>query len=119
MLYSSRPLRGKIGQANMIVLDELWWARRIAMSTIPHHKYTLEEYIELDKNSAGRWEYFAGEVVDMAGGSLEHNKIVSNMVRVLGNQLANRGCLVLSSDMCLKVPKALPYRYPDVVVVCD
>ena len=53
------------------------------MSTIPRHKYTLEEYIELDKNSEGRWEYFAGEVVDMAGGSLEHNQIVSNMVRVL------------------------------------
>jgi len=89
------------------------------MSTIPHHTYTLEEYLELDKNSAGRWEYFAGEVVDMAGGSLEHHQIVSNMVRVLGNQLADRGCRVLSSDMRLKVPKAFPYRYPDVVVVCD
>ena len=53
------------------------------MSTIPRHKYTLEEYIELDKNSEGRWEYFAGEVVDMAGGSLEHNQLVSNMVRAL------------------------------------
>src|SRR5262245_51470849 len=93
--------------------------RRSAMSTIPHHKYTLEEYIELDKNSEGRWEYFAGEVVDMAGGSLEHNKIVTNMVRVLGNQQGDRGCIVLSSDMRLKVPKAFPYRYPDVVVVCD
>jgi Uma2 family endonuclease len=89
------------------------------MSTIPHHTYTLEEYIELDKNTEGRWEYFAGEVVDMAGGSLEHNQIVSNMVRVLGNQLADRGCRVLSSDMRLKVPKAFPYRYPDAVVVCD
>ena len=55
----------------------------------------------------------------MAGGSLEHNQIVSNMVRALGNQLADRGCRVLSSDMRLKVPKAFPYRYPDVVVVCD
>lgn len=89
------------------------------MSTMPHHTYTLEEYIEFDKNSAGRWEYFAGEVVDMAGGSLEHNQIVSNMVRVLGNQLTDQGCRVLSSDMRLKVPKAFPYRYPDAVVVCD
>ena len=72
------------------------------MSTMPHRKYTLEEYIELDKNSEGRWEYFAGEVVDMAGGSLEHNQIVSNMIRVLGNQLADRGCRVLSSDMRLQ-----------------
>ena len=89
------------------------------MSTMPHHKYTLEEYIELDKNSEGRWEYCAGEVVDMAGGSLEHNQLVSNMVRMLGNQLTDRGCRVLSSDMRLKVPKAFPYRYPDAVVVCD
>jgi Uma2 family endonuclease len=88
------------------------------MSAIPKHKMTMEEYIEFDKNSEGRWEYFDGEVIDMAGGTLNHNQIASNISRVLGNKLEDKGCRALTSDMRLKVPKALPYRYPDVVVVC-
>lgn len=31
--------------------------------------YTLEEYIELEKNSEERYKYFDGEVFAMAGGS--------------------------------------------------
>ncbi len=88
------------------------------MSAIPKHKLTIEEYIEFDKNTEGRWEYFDGEVVDMAGGSLNHNRIASNISRNLGNQLEDKECIALPGDMRLKVPKALPYRYPDVVVVC-
>jgi len=88
------------------------------MSAIPKHKMTMEEYIEFDKNNEGRWEYFDGEVIDMAGGTLNHNQIASNISRVLGNKLEDKGCRALTSDTRLKVPKALPYRYPDVVVVC-
>ncbi len=89
------------------------------MSAVPKQKFTIEEYIEFDKNNEGRWEFFDGEVFDMAGGSLAHNQISSNISRALGNKLEDRGCRVLPSDMRIKVPKAWPYRYPDVVVVCD
>ncbi|MGH9766316.1 MAG: Uma2 family endonuclease [Blastocatellia bacterium] len=89
------------------------------MSAIPKHKMTMEEYIEFDKNNEGRWEYFDGEVVDMAGGSLGHNRIARNILTTLENKLEGKPCEALPSDMRLKVPKALPYRYPDVVVVCD
>jgi Uma2 family endonuclease len=88
------------------------------MSAIPKQKLTIEEYIEFDKNSEGKWEYFDGEVFDMAGGSLNHNQLASNASRALGNKLETKGCRVLPSDMRIKVPLALPYRYPDVVVVC-
>src|SRR5262245_33874086 len=88
------------------------------MSSIPKHTMTMEEYIEFDKNNEGRWEYFDGEVLDMAGSTLNHNKIVSNISRSTGNKLEDKGCMALTGDMRLKVPKALPYRYPDVVVVC-
>jgi Uma2 family endonuclease len=88
------------------------------MSAIPKHRYTMEEYIELDKHSSGRYEYFSGEILDMAGASFSHNRIVSNLIQSVGIKLAGRPCSVLPSDMRIKVPKALPYRYPDVVVVC-
>jgi Uma2 family endonuclease len=88
------------------------------VSAIPKRHYTLEQYIELDKNSAERYEYFDGVIVDMAGGSLNHNRITRNVIRSLENTLAGGECEVLPSDMRLKVPKAFPYRYPDAVVVC-
>src|SRR5262245_8985398 len=88
------------------------------MSAIPKHKMTMEEYIEFDKNNEGRWEYFDGEVFDMAGGTLNHNKIIANILRFIGDKLEGTRCEALPSEMRLKVPKALPYRYPDVTVVC-
>jgi Uma2 family endonuclease len=88
------------------------------MTAVPKHKMTMEEYIEFDKNNEGRWEYFDGEVFDMAGGTLNHNKIIANILRHIGNKLEGTRCEALPPEMRLKVPKALPYRYPDVVVVC-
>ena len=88
------------------------------MTALPKRKYTLEEYIELDKNSEERYEYFDGEVVCMSGGSIEHSTIAINVAGTLREGLKGRPCRVLSSDVRLKVPKAFPYRYPDVVVVC-
>jgi Uma2 family endonuclease len=88
------------------------------MSAIPKHKMTMEEYIEFDKNNEGRWEYFDGEAIDMAGGTLNHNRIIKNILTSLDNKLEGTPCEALPSEMRLKVPKALPYRYPDVVVVC-
>ncbi|MBI1764721.1 MAG: Uma2 family endonuclease [Acidobacteria bacterium] len=88
------------------------------MSALPKKLYTLEQYLELDKNSEEKYEFFDGEVFAMAGGSLEHNTISANVIRSLGNKLEGTACRVLSSDMRLKVPLALPYRYPDATVVC-
>ncbi len=88
------------------------------MSALPQPKYSLEGYIDLDKNSEGRYEYFNGVVVELSGASLSHNRIVSNLSGNLRNELEGRDCEVLPTDMRLKVPAAFPYRYPDVVVVC-
>lgn len=88
------------------------------MAANPKERFTLEEYIEFDKNSEERWEYFDGMVVTMSGGTLTHNRISRNLTTSLTNKLAGHGCEVLPADMRIKVPKAPPYRYADVVVVC-
>jgi len=88
------------------------------MSALPKHRYTLEEYLELDRNSDERYEYFDGEVVAMSGGRIAHSLIAGNINRALGNKLENRPCQVLTSDARIKVPAALPYRFADVVAVC-
>ncbi|MEK6406681.1 MAG: Uma2 family endonuclease [Acidobacteriota bacterium] len=88
------------------------------MVAIPKERFTLEEYIEFDKNSEERWEYFDGMVVTMSGGTLTHNRIARNLTTSLTNRLEGKGCEVLPADMRIKVPKAPPYRYADLVVVC-
>jgi Uma2 family endonuclease len=88
------------------------------MSAVPVYKLSLEEYLELDKNSDERYEYFDGEVVAMSGASLKHNQVISNLTGELRNQLEGRDCQILPADMRLKVPAVFPYRYPDLVVVC-
>jgi Uma2 family endonuclease len=80
---------------------------------------TPEEYLAVERRSEGKSEYLAGEVFAMVGASKRHNLIVSNIIRVLGNQLLNRPCNVYPSDMRVKVTPLGKYTYPDVVVACD
>ncbi len=88
------------------------------MSALPKQKYTIEEYIELEKSSEERYEYFDGEVFSMAGGSLEHAIIATNIAGAINNKLSGKKCRAINSDIRIKVPTASPYRYPDVTVVC-
>jgi Uma2 family endonuclease len=88
------------------------------MTTIAKRKYTLEEYLELEKNSEERHEYFDGEVFAMAGGSPDHARLGMDIGSLLSQKLRGRKCEAFNSDMRIKVPKAFPHRYPDASVVC-
>jgi len=88
------------------------------MAALAKRRYTLEEYLELEKHREERYAYFDGEVVAMNGASLRHNRIVRNLMRAIDARLDGKPCEVLPTDMRIKVPKALPYRYADLVVVC-
>ena len=81
-------------------------------------EYTLEEYIKLEKSSEERFEFFDGNVWAMAGASPEHEIIVGNTITSLNVGLRGRGCRVFSSNLQVKVPIYLPYRYPDLTALC-
>jgi Uma2 family endonuclease len=96
-------------------------ARRVnsgVMQTAAEHRYTPEEYVELEENSERKFELFAGEVFAMAGGTLEHSLIAGNLIRELGNALAPRGCSVFTSDLRVKVETTGLRTHPDVTVLC-
>ncbi len=82
-------------------------------------RYTLEEYFKLEKKSEERYEFYNGEVFCMSGVSPNHAQIETNLITSLNSKLRDRGCRVFPANMRIKVPAAPPYRYPDVVVVCD
>lgn len=89
------------------------------MSTQPKRSFlTAEEYLAIERNAEFKHEYHQGEIFAMAGGSDPHNIIVSNIIRVLGNQLLERDCIVYPSDMRVKVSPIGKYTYPDVTVAC-
>lgn len=79
---------------------------------------SVEDYLDHESAQNIRHEYIDGQVYAMAGASMNHNRITSNLVRLLGNHLLGRPCEVFSSDMLLQT-SATRYRYPDVMVSCQ
>lgn len=88
------------------------------MSSNPKTLLTEEEYLAIERQAEFRSEYFAGEVFAMAGASRRHNRIVTNLVTALDNQLRARPCNVYSNDMRVKVKSTGLFTYPDVVLTC-
>lgn len=88
------------------------------MSAQPTPYLTPERYLELEAASDIRHDYFRGERFAMSGASLNHNQLKDRAVRLLGNQLEEKPCFTVSSDMRLKIEAMQHYTYPDVMVVC-
>lgn len=81
-------------------------------------KYTLEDYFELEKSKNEKFEFWDGNVWSMSGGTFAHNQLVRNLNTEIDIQLRDKGWSVLPSDMRVKVPSYLPYRYPDLTALC-
>jgi Uma2 family endonuclease len=79
--------------------------------------FTPEEYLNFERKSDVRHEYIDGEIFEMAGTTRNHNRISTNVLRLLDNQLLERECNVYSSDMRVKITSTEKYTYPDVVAI--
>ncbi len=90
----------------------------LPLAVLHLNEWTEDEYLEFEEYSEIRHEYLRGLVYAMSGASEPHIDVVSNLTRLLGNQLLERPCKVYSNDMQVKVSAARLYAYPDVVVVC-
>ncbi|WP_448528197.1 Uma2 family endonuclease [Raineya sp.] len=82
-------------------------------------KTSIQDYLLAESQKASKHEYYAGEVIAMAGASPQHNIIVGNLITLLNNCLRFKDCIVFPSDMLLKVPECDSYFYPDVTIVCQ
>jgi Uma2 family endonuclease len=88
------------------------------VSTQPKQRITPEEYLEIERRAETRSEYFDGEMFAMAGTTLEHTRIVRNIIAELTLQLQDGPCEVLSTDLRTKVAPTGLYTYPDIVGIC-
>lgn len=81
-------------------------------------KMGLDEYLEFDKNSEERWEYFDGEVFCMSGVSPAHGIIQMNLGEELGPRAREKGCQAFPADIRVKLATGHLYRYPDLSIAC-
>ncbi|MCU0443682.1 MAG: Uma2 family endonuclease [Microscillaceae bacterium] len=77
------------------------------------------EYLANEAQAEWKSEFHAGEVLAMAGASLAHNSLVSNLHGELFACLKKIGCKIFMSDMLLKLPACQKYVYPDLMIVCQ
>ncbi len=54
--------------------------------------YTLEHYLEFEREAEERHEYIDGEIYGMAGESGAHADISVNLAVILGSQLRGKNC---------------------------
>lgn len=88
------------------------------MPTDKRRRYTLDEYLALERESDARLEFWDGEVFVMSGGTLGHEQAMGNAFDLFRMQLRGSDCRVFGSNMQIKVPTAPPYRYADGSVAC-
>jgi Uma2 family endonuclease len=83
-------------------------------------RYTFDDYLAVEREAIDeKHEYVAGRVYAMTGASYNHNLIVANLSRRLGNQLETSPCAVLTNDMRVRVETADACKYPDIVALCE
>ena len=88
------------------------------MAFQPKQVYSLEEYLDLEKRSEEKFEFWDGHVWSMSGASAPHNQIVMNLSIDIGSSVRENGCHAYPADMRIKVPSYSPYRYPDLTALC-
>ncbi|MBA4123215.1 MAG: Uma2 family endonuclease [Acidobacteria bacterium] len=54
----------------------------------------------------------------MAGGNIDHQQIVGNISRILGNKLYGK-CRIFPIEMKVWIKKRNKFFYPDVTVICE
>jgi Uma2 family endonuclease len=79
-------------------------------------RYTPAEYFALEDQAEIKSEYHDGEIFPMAGGSFNHNEIITN-IRQLKSLLRSKGYRLYSSDVKLWISKYRKATYPDVMVI--
>jgi Uma2 family endonuclease len=95
--------------------------REVLEMSVPAHdlKLSIDEYLQLEKSSACKYEFVSGRVFAMGGASQAHDALVINLTLMLGPGVKAAGCRILSSDMKVKVESTNSFYYPDLTISCE
>lgn len=87
------------------------------MVDVARKRVTYAEYVALANDSEVKYEYVAGDVIAMAGGTVEHGRLIGRAAALLDRALEGRPCIVLPSDLRIRIRAADRSTYPDLHVV--
>jgi Uma2 family endonuclease len=82
------------------------------------NKMTIEEYLQFEKASDTKHEYYRGEVFAMSGAKPLHNVIAKNLMRDIATALRGKPCQPYGSDMRINIPENTLFTYPDISIIC-
>lgn len=91
---------------------------RLMSEPAPRVEMSFADYIAREKTSEVKHQFLDGEVVAMAGGTLEHALLAANVIGGLTNAVRGGPCRVFSSDARIRVSETGLTTYPDVSVIC-
>ena len=81
-------------------------------------KLSVEEYLQFEKASRDKHEYFKGEIFAMASAGARHNVIFSKIFISIGIQLKGKPCKPYGSDLRIHIPENSLFTYPDISIIC-
>lgn len=85
----------------------------------PKYNYiSPEEYLEMERLSDKKHEYYKGDVFLMAGASVQHNLICFNINSLAAAYINDKGFKLLGSDFRLHIPENTLFTYPDFSIIC-
>jgi Uma2 family endonuclease len=87
------------------------------METLARPYVTFAEYLEGERTSDIKHEWFDGSVYAMSRGTPEHARLSARIVRLVGNAIGDE-CEAYSSDMMIYVAEVKLSTYADGSIVC-
>ncbi len=77
---------------------------------------SAEEYLEREKISVLKHDFFYGKLIDMPGNTLLHDDIKNFLAAFFTSKLRHAGFSAFTSDVKVEAEKNEAYFYPDVVL---
>ncbi len=87
------------------------------LTSSPPKTLSLEEYRNLETRAETKHEYHNGEIIEMTGGSINHNSILINLIVLLKLALRGTNYRLQSSDLRLWIPQYNRGLYPDLMII--
>jgi Uma2 family endonuclease len=96
-----------------------YFYKNFVMGAAPILKFSIEDYLESERKSFEKHEFYQGEIFAMAGASIQHNQIVGNTLVSVGSHLSNSSkCQVFPSDLKIHCQSNSLFTYPDLSIIC-
>ena len=85
---------------------------------IKNRKVSREAFLSYLDSIPGKAQYWDGEILDMAGGSIEHGAISANTIGAFFSRIAGKGCRIMTSDAMVEIDFDGSLVFPDASIVC-